>query len=247
MTPRPLLPWRSVLLLAAAVAAAIPLTAVWLTDDDPALLVLAPSSLAPIEGELTVAMAAAGIGPVEWVFAGSQSLVAQVADGVPADVVLVADRRSLDAVIGVDPTLDGDIVFATNRLVLAVAPTNPGDVDALDDLADPDRLIGVCAVQVPCGRLAAVALDDLGLTVSADTEETSARALTAKIATGELDAGLVYRTDARSAALDVVVDEDLDRFVNTYHGVGTPVGTPVLDFLAGDGAARILTEAGFGR
>ena len=152
-----------------------------------------------------------------------------------------------DAVIDTDPSLDGEVTFATNRLVLAVAPTNPGGVTTLDDLADPDRLVGLCAVEVPCGRLAVTVLDDLGIAVSAGTEETSARALTTKIASGELDAGLIYRTDAWSAALDIVVDDDLDGSVNTYHGVGTSAGAPVLDFLVSDDAAEIFAEAGFGR
>ena len=77
MTGRPLLPWRSGLLLAAAVAVAIPIAARSFADDDPRLLVLAPSSLAPIEDELSVAMIAAGVGPVEWVFAGGDHRNAQ--------------------------------------------------------------------------------------------------------------------------------------------------------------------------
>ncbi|MGB1681834.1 MAG: hypothetical protein ACPHFO_05810, partial [Acidimicrobiales bacterium] len=45
-------------------------------DDDPAL-VLAPSSLAPLEAEIDAALESAGVPAVEWVFAGSQSLVSQ--------------------------------------------------------------------------------------------------------------------------------------------------------------------------
>ena len=247
MTPRPILPWRSALLLAAAVAVAVPIAALALDPgDDDALLVLAPSSLAPIEDDLNATMLDAGVGPIEWVFAGSQSLVAQVADGVPADAVLVADQVAFDAVLDAGGDLDREITFASNHLVLAVAPDNPGDVASVADLADPERLIGVCAAEVPCGRLAAAALAELGISVSPDTEETSARALTAKITSGELDAGLIYITDARAAGLDIVDEDELARFENTYHGAGTAAAGPFLDALLGDEAAEVFTNAGFG-
>ena len=249
MTRRPLLPWRSGLLLAAVVAIAVPVAALWLdgSDDRGRLLVLAPSSLAPIEDELTAALNDGGIGPIEWVFAGSQSLVAQLADGVPADVVLVADTFTLDAVTDQTDALTGARIFASNRLVLAVAPDNPGAVSALADLADPDRLIGVCAAEVPCGRLASTALSALGLTPSPDTEETSVRALTSKLVSGELDAGLVYRTDAIAAGLEVVAEDELRPFENTYHGVATTAGRPLLDALAEPEVAAVFDAAGFGR
>ena len=85
---------RRILLLVGLVAlVAIPtLVAFWLAstggDDEASVLVLAPSSLAPLETELTDGLAAVGVTDVEWVFAGSQRLVAQLADGAPADVVL---------------------------------------------------------------------------------------------------------------------------------------------------------------
>ncbi|MEM9463799.1 MAG: substrate-binding domain-containing protein [Actinomycetota bacterium] len=247
MNARPLLPWRGGLLLAAAVAVAVPIAAIWLGDDDgdPSLLVLAPSSLAPIEDDLDAALSAAGIGPIEWVFAGSQSIVAQVADGVPADVVLVADTVAHDAVIAADDRYDRGVAFATNHLVLAVAPDNPGRVDDVSALADPAALIGVCAPEVPCGRLAAAATDALGVGVRPDTEETSARALTTKLSTGELDAGLVYRTDAQAANLATIPVEGLDRFTNTYWGTANDRGTAVLDLLTTDAIAAVLDAAGF--
>ena len=245
MNPRPLLPWRSVLALAAAVAVAVPVAAFWLDgDDDDRLLVLAPSSLAPIEDELDDAFADAGIGPVDWVFAGSQSLVAQVGDGVPADVVLVADEVTHEAVRATG-AFANEASFARNHLVLAVAPGNPGDIAALDDLAEPDHLVGVCAPDVPCGRLAAAALGELGVTPATDTEEASVRALTTKLTTAELDAGLIYRSDALAAGLEVVATPGLDAFTNTYVGRANAAGVDVLETLTGDRVQTMLREAGF--
>ena len=65
-----------------------------------------------------------------WVFAGSQSLVSQVADGAPADVIITADRISFDAALaaGFDG-VDGDsgLPIATNHLCLLYTSPSPRD------------------------------------------------------------------------------------------------------------------------
>ncbi|MEO0492623.1 MAG: substrate-binding domain-containing protein [Actinomycetota bacterium] len=220
------------------------------TDDDPAL-VFAPSSFAPLEDTIDAALEAEGIDAVDWVFAGSQSLVAQVADGAPVDVLITADRVSFEAAIaaGFDGA-GGRLTIATNHLVLAVAPGNPGEVGALADLGDPDRLIGLCAVEVPCGRLAADALDSVGVGVvpSVDTRETSVRALTTKIASGELDAGLIYRSDAIAAVLEVVDESALAHVITVYQiaWAADPAHLGFAGFLTTPTFEQILLDAGFG-
>lgn len=246
MNGRPTLPWRSGLFLAFAVALAVPVAALWLSNDnEDALLVLAPSSLAPVEDDLDEAMRAAGVGPIEWVFAGSQSLVAQIGDGVPADVVLVADVVARDAVTAADPSFSDGVVFASNSLVFAVAPDNPAQLAAVTDLADPDHLLGLCAIEVPCGRLAAAALADREVIAAVDTEETSARALTTKIASGELDGGLIYRTDAIAADLDAIDNGALEPFTNDYYAMSADEGAAVVDVLRSEVVAQLLSNAGF--
>ena len=240
---------RRVLLLGGLVAlAAIPtIAAFWLaaSDRDDRPIVLAPSSLAPVQREIDAGLADAGIGPVAWSFAGSQSLVAQLVDGSPAVGLITADENTFEAARSAGVAWDDDHTIAENVLVLAVADGNPGDVRGLADLANPDLLIGLCAPEVPCGRLAVEATTALGVVASVDTEEASARALTTKLTTGEIDAGLIYRTDALSAGLETVAVDGLDRFPTTYVGSGTGTGEDVVAFLAGPGRS-ILLDAGFG-
>ena len=242
---------RRVLLLIGLVAlAAIPtLAALWLagtTDDDTAVVVFAPSSLAPFEDALDAGLELHGVADVEWVFAGSQSLVAQLADGAPADVLLTADRVSFDDALRRGAGWDDQRFFATNHLVLATPAGNPAGIEAISALADPELLIGICAIDVPCGRLAGLALDLVGIQPAADTEETSARALTAKLRSGELDAGLVYLTDALSADLHIVEPAAFAETETIYWGTADRRGEPVLDFLVGPAGTAILTDAGFG-
>lgn len=214
-------------------------------------IALAPSSLAPVHEALDAAMTAQGITPPEWVFAGSQSLVAQLEDGAPADIVITADEISFIAARAAGapqteaPAERFFAEFARNHLVLAVADGNPGSVNGFDALADDNLLIGLCADTVPCGRLAVEALTRIGIDPRVDTEESSARALTTKLSSGELDAGLVYRSDALAADLQTVSAEALERFTNSYWGTANDAGIAILRFLTTDQAQAVLAEAGF--
>jgi molybdate transport system substrate-binding protein len=178
----------------------------------------APSPVADggeIEGELTV-FAAASLVDVFTELAGvlearhpgvtvrlelgaSSSLREQVLAGAPADVFAAADERNVAAVVGAGEA-SSPVRFATNELQIAVPAGNPAGVDGLADLADEDLLVGLCAVEVPCGSLAREAFDRAGLTPRPDTEEPDVRALLAKVRSGDLDAGVVYRTDVRASA-----------------------------------------------
>ena len=243
---------RRVLLLVGLVAlAAIPtIAALWLasvgSEDDASVVVFAPSSLASVQAELDDALAEAGIGPVDWVFSGSQSLVAQLVDGAPADALITADDVTYAAAVEAGVTWPATRELTTNSLVLAVAAGNPGSVADLGAIGRTDLLIGLCAPEVPCGRLAVDATTTLGVTPAPDTEEASARALAAKLASGEIDAALVYRTDALARDLEIVEVAPLAEIRTTYLGSGNAEGQPVIDFLASNAGREVLTEAGFG-
>jgi molybdate transport system substrate-binding protein len=122
-------------LTGAVAAAVVALAVLGARGDADTALVFAPSSLAPFEAELDAALIESGIGPVEWVFAGSQSLVAQLIDGAPADVLITADAVTFARANAAGVTWDDGRDLVANRLVLAVAPGNPGGVTSLDDLA----------------------------------------------------------------------------------------------------------------
>ena len=210
--------------------------------DDGGPVAMVPSSFTDMTHEIDRARGT----ETEWIISGSSRLVRQLADGADADLLITADeatmRRAFDDGL-VDVSLG---TIAHNRLVLAVAPENPAGVDRLSDLADPDLLIGVCASEVPCGRLADEAATALGLTVAADTEEPNVRSLALKIARGELDAGLIYQTDALAFSLDTVDDDRLAGFVTAYvaasvHGDITGIAA----FLRTPPGQELLVAAGF--
>lgn len=228
----------------AAVLAALALTAAMCDDPASSDAVMVPSSFAGITTDIDIARGH----DTEWVVAGSSRLVAQLADGAGATLLITADAATMQRAVDDVLVSHVPVTIATNRLVFAVAPGNPGGISSPADLADPSRLIGVCAAEVPCGRLATTAADALDLSPAADTEEPNVRSLALKIARGELDGGLVYATDAVEFSLDTVADDVFAPFVNEYQAA--PVGgadrSGVLAFLRSDEGRAILAARGFG-
>lgn len=187
------------------------------------------------------------------VIAGSSALVAQLAAGAEADVLMTADAATMQRAVSEGSVRGEPALIATNTLVLATPADNPGGVVGLADLARGDLLIGLCAMEVPCGALARQALAQAQITPSADTLEPNVRALAAKITLGELDAGLVYATDARMAGLATVDAPELRGHLSGYHIASVSADPPpevqaVIDDFTQLGAvgAKALYAHGFG-
>ncbi len=243
---------------AVLMSATILVTSSCAVSSSDSLIVLAASSTSDVIGEISLAaQAAQPANPnldIEVVIAGSPSLIAQLESGVDADILITADEATMDRALDSGRLTGAPVVFATNTLVLAVAPGNPGGVTDLADLADPALLIGACAVDVPCGALATAALDAAGLTLEPDTEELSVRALATKIRLGEVDAGLIYRTDAAALGLDTVntastrrLDEHANRYFLALIGETPTSQTHALvDLILTATGRGILSDAGFG-
>lgn len=188
------------------------------------------------------------------VIAGSSTLVAQLAAGAEADVLITANAATMDRATADGSVRGTPVVIATNALVLATAPGNPGRVTGLADLGRPDLLVGLCSADVPCGALARQALDDAQVAPSIDTLELNVRALATKLSLGELDAGLVYTTDAVAAGLPVVDALELEGHANRYYLASVSADPPpevqaVIEDFTGTGstAAEALHTYGFGR
>ena len=95
------------------------------------------------------------------------------------------------------------VTFVKNQLVIAVPKGNPKGIKGLSDLTKPGVKVALCAERVPCGAAAKKALAAANVTLTPVTLEQDVKAALAKVKLGEVDAALVYRTDAKAAAADV--------------------------------------------
>ncbi len=186
-------------------------------------------------------------------FAGSAALATQINEGAPADVFAAASPKNLAVVTDAGNTEGTPATFVRNQLVIAVAKGNPKGVAGLADLTTPDLKVALCAEAVPCGAAARTAIDASGADVTPVTLEQDVKAALSKLKLGEVDAALVYRTDAKAAVagVDAVEFPESAKAINDYPIVAlkdakNAAGAQafIAYVLSADGA-KVLTEAGF--
>lgn len=185
---------------------------------------------------------------------GTPLLVEQLLAGAPADVVVLAGDGATESLESAGLVRGKATKVATNAIGLAVPQANPGGVDDVMDAADPELLVGVCAIGVPCGDLARSVLAQAGVDARIDTSEPNVLALVTKLVSGELDLGFVYTTDVLGSggrlteiALPSGVGASTTYPAFAVSGSDVPdLADDVLAFLASDTVAEILGEYGFG-
>jgi molybdate transport system substrate-binding protein len=237
-------------------------------DDAGSSTTEAPAEESAVDGDITV-FAAASLtdaftelgttfesenpdASVEFNFGASSALREQILGGAPADVFASANTSNMDQVVDGGAASDPED-FVTNLLEIAVPAGNEAGVGGLDDFANPDLLIGLCAEEVPCGEFGREALANAGVTPSIDTNEPDVRSLLTKIEAGDLDAGIVYVTDVRAAGdtvegVEIPADENV---VATYpiaaltDSANAAVADAFVAFVLSDEGQEILQSYGF--
>jgi molybdate transport system substrate-binding protein len=128
-------------------------------------------------------------------FGGSNQLAFQIQEGAPADVFAAASPQYPQKLYAAG-LLERPVIFATNRLVLAVPRRNPAHIKSVFDLRRRGIRLVVGDPAVPIGAYTQKVLARLGLSnVHVASREPDVRSILAKIVLGEADAGFVYATD----------------------------------------------------
>ncbi|MEM9380170.1 MAG: molybdate ABC transporter substrate-binding protein [Planctomycetota bacterium] len=163
--------------------------------------IAAAVSLADVAADAASAWSEAGGPRVRTTFAASSTLARQLEAGAPFDVVLLADERWMDRLVEVR-AVDADSVvpIARGALDVVVRAERPSDAPAPPagrrwTTADPEH--------VPLGRYAAAALRTVGWWESAAPRlvpARDARAALGLVERGEVDWGVVYRSDAAASS-----------------------------------------------
>ena len=188
-------------------------------------------------------------------FAGSATLVEQIKQGAPADVVVFADDKQMnDLVENGNVNKDSVTTIATNTLALVVEKGNPLNIKNISDLASPQIRTVLCDLAQPCGKYAAQILERSNADVQPRSWETSVSGVTQKVSSGEADAGIVYVSDALANAskLDAVPIDVSINVVNNYpiaslaelSIAAQKAAQTFIDFVMGDGQ-KILNDYGF--
>lgn len=218
------------------------------------ITVFAAASLTEAFTEIGADFEAANPGTeVTFNFAGSSALAAQIGQGAPADVFASAASANMATVEDAGDVEGDAVVFAGNRLVIAVPKGNPKGIAGLADLVKPDVKVAMCAEQVPCGAAAKKAFETAAVELTPVTYEQDVKSALSKVTLGEVDAALVYRTDAIAAAsaVDGVEFAESTAAVNEYpiavlkNAPGKATARAFVDHVLSAPAKDVLTTAGF--
>jgi molybdate transport system substrate-binding protein len=141
-------------------------------------------------------------------FGGSNALAAQIQQGAPADVFASANM-TLPTQLFQQNLCSKPVVFTRNRLVIVVPRDNPAHIHNIYNLTKSGVTIDIAAKGVPVGTYTLQVLKNMNLSnavlKNVVSQETDVREVLAKVALGEVDAGFVYSTDAKTVAQKVLV------------------------------------------
>ncbi|WP_341240861.1 molybdate ABC transporter substrate-binding protein [uncultured Nocardioides sp.] len=224
------------------------------TDDPGAeqrLTVLAAASLTETFTDLARELEAENPGvEVTLAFDSSATLAQQALEGAPADLLATADTRTIES--AADALAAAPEVFATNTLVLVVPAGNPAGIESVEDLAGATYV--ACVETAPCGASWAALADEQGIGAEPASLEVDVKAVLARVVADEVDAGVVYASDAVAAG-DAVETLDLpgaeDQVTSYALGLLEQSSEPELaqdfaDLVLGETGRGVLTDAGFG-
>jgi molybdate transport system substrate-binding protein len=186
-------------------------------------------------------------------FAGSSALATQINQGAPADVFASAAPANMKTVTDAGNGEGTPTTFVKNQLVIAVKKGNPKAIKGLSDLTKAGVKVAECAPQVPCGAAAAKALAAANVKLTPVTLEQDVKASLSKVTLGEVDAALVYRTDAAADTKDVdgIEFPESAGAINAYpiivlKSAPNKTGAQAFEqYVLSDKAMTILLQAGF--
>ena len=174
------------------------------------LTIFAAASLTQAFGEMAAAFEQAHPGTAVTVnFDGSQRLRTQLEHGARADLFAAADWEQMDAVRRAGLTAGPPVEFAGNRMVFLARRDWPPAT--LQGLATPGVKIVLALPEAPAGRYSRRVIERMGkhprfgpawaagVAANVVSEEPNVRSVAQKVALGEADAGITYRTDALPA------------------------------------------------
>ena len=190
---------------------------------------------------------------VTFSFGGSSTLATQINQGAKVDVFASAAPANMKTVTDAGNGDGTPTTFVKNQLVIAVPKGNPKGINGLSDLVKPGVKVALCAATVPCGAAANTALTAANVKLTPVTLEQDVKSALSKVKLGEVDAALVYRTDAKADPSDVdgVGFPESAKAVNEYpivvlkNAKNKTAAQAFVAYVLSDRGKAVLTQAGF--
>jgi molybdate transport system substrate-binding protein len=196
---------------------------------------------------------------VRFNFAASSTLAMQIREGAPIDVFISADERQMDAVARQNLLVPRTRrAILSNSLVIVVPADSRAAIHSAGDLAS--RAIAAIAIaepsRVPAGVYAKQYLEGIGLWTRIAPRivpTDNVRATLAAVESGNVDAGIVYRTDAaisKRVRVAVVIDGPQAPAISYSAAVIRDTALPALatafvNYLTSPAARRVFVRYGF--
>lgn len=191
-------------------------------------------------------------------FWGSGSLQQQISQGAPADLFFSAAKDKFDLLVDEGMIADEDGVNLLGNELVLVVPKVSETVNSFEELAtaDIDKLAIGTPETVPAGKYAKASLKQLEIWNEVEPKVVYAkdvRQVLSYVNTGNVDAGIVYKTDALISD-DVEIAATADP--STHDPIIYPVGVikdskqydaakSFYEYLQSDEALRVFEEYGF--
>ena len=189
---------------------------------------------------------------VKFNFGPSSGLAESISQGAPADVFASASTKNMDSMVKAGDASDPK-TFVKNAMEIAVPPDNPAKIATVQDLAKPGVKVALCQPQVPCGAIAQLVFQNANVTVTPKTLGVDVKAVLTTVRLGEVDAGVVYKTDVQAAGTKVrgiQIPDDVN--ASTSYPIATLRKAPnpdtakaFVDYVLSDKGTEVLTKAGF--
>jgi len=200
-------------------------------------------------------------------FAGSQQLAQQLAQGAQADLFASASPKYMDAAVQSGRVAaDAARIFVNNRLVVIYPTGNPAQIESLQDLARPGLKLDLADPTVPVGAYSVEFLEKASgdpafgsdyqerVLANVVSYEENVKAVVTKVSLGEVDAGIVYVSDAAVELGKTVETIEIPDELNSIarYPIATiadskqaELGAAFLELILSPEGAAILEEHGF--
>ena len=192
-------------------------------------------------------------------FAGSGTLQQQIEQGAPVDVFISAASTQMDNLQEKELILnDTRKGLLNNAIVLIVPEGSTLGITGFNDLATAkvERIAIGDPQSVPAGKYAQQAFDELGITVQIESKlvlGNDVRQVLTYVETGNVDAGMVFATDALiSGKVKVVANAPADINAKIVYPVSVikaskhpDIAEDYIDFLFSDQVKTVFEDYGF--